>query len=83
MATVLIRVRVKPRARTASLEQRPDGSWAAQVKSPAEAGRANAELIALLAAHFHCPKAAVSIKSGISSRNKVVRIEAAAGVGEA
>jgi len=38
-------------------------------------GKANKELIALVASHFHCMKAAVSIKSGASGRMKLVRIE--------
>ena len=52
----------------------PDGSWLAQVRAPAIAGKANQELIALVASHFHCVKAAVSIKSGASGRMKLVRI---------
>ena len=46
------------------------------MKAPAIEGRANAELVALIASHFHCVKAAVSIKSGTSGRIKLVRIEA-------
>jgi uncharacterized protein (TIGR00251 family) len=75
--TRLIQVRVKPNARTSSLTQSADGSWLAEVKAPAIEGRANQELIALVAEHFHCVKAAVSIKSGASGRLKLVRIEAA------
>ncbi len=75
MPTTVIRVRVKPRARTSALTQLPDGSWVARVKSPAIEGKANKELIALVAEHFHRGKAAVSIKSGASARLKLVRIE--------
>jgi uncharacterized protein len=71
----IIRVKVKPNARTSALAQLPDGSWVAQVKAPAIEGRANKELIALVAEHFHCAKAAVSIKSGSSGRLKLLRIE--------
>jgi uncharacterized protein (TIGR00251 family) len=52
------------------------GTWLAQVKAPPVDGKANQELIALVAAHFHCSKSAVSIKSGASGRMKLVRIEA-------
>jgi uncharacterized protein YggU (UPF0235/DUF167 family) len=38
-------------------------------------GKANEELIALLAKHFECRKVDVSIKSGASGRMKLVRIE--------
>jgi len=67
-------VRVKPRARTSRLAQRPDGSWVAEVKAPAIEGRANEELIALVAEHFRCPQAHVSIKSGAAGRIKMLRI---------
>jgi uncharacterized protein (TIGR00251 family) len=73
--STIIRVKVKPNARTSALTQLPDGSWVAQVKAPAIEGRANKELIALVAEHFHCAKAAVSIKSGSSGRLKLLRIE--------
>jgi uncharacterized protein (TIGR00251 family) len=75
MAGTIIRVKVKPNAREASLTQVSDGSWLANLRSPAREGKANSELIALVAGHFRCAKAAVSIKSGASSRTKVVRIE--------
>jgi uncharacterized protein YggU (UPF0235/DUF167 family) len=46
----------------------------AQVRAPPIEGRANQELIALVAQHFECVKAAVSIKSGTSGRLKLVEI---------
>jgi len=49
------------------LAQLPDGSWVAQVRAPAIEGKANKELVGLVASHFHCVKGAVSIKSGTSS----------------
>jgi uncharacterized protein len=76
MTATVIRVKVKPNARTSALNQMHDGSWVAQVKAPAIEGRANKELIALVAEHFQCMKAAVSIKSGASGRLKLIRIEA-------
>lgn len=75
MAATVIRVKVKPKARDAMLTQLSDGSWLANLRSPAREGKANSELIALVAAHFRCAKAAVSIKSGASSRIKLIRIE--------
>jgi len=74
-APTIIRVKVKPNARQSSLEQLADGSWLARVRSPAAEGRANRELLTLVAEHFRCPKAAVSVKSGASSRSKLIRIE--------
>ncbi len=75
MTPTIIRVKVRPNARETSLEQLADGSWLARVRSPATEGKANGELLALVAGHFRRPKAAVSIKSGASSRTKLVRIE--------
>jgi len=71
---VIIQVKVKPRSRTSGLAREPDGTWTARLKSPPVDGKANAELVALVAAHFRRPKAAVSIKSGVSGRRKIVQV---------
>jgi hypothetical protein len=77
MATrsIVIQVKVKPNSRVSALAQAEGGTWLAQVKAAPVDGKANEELIALVAGHFHCPKSAVSIKSGASGRMKLVRIE--------
>lgn len=67
-----LQVKVKPRAKTSSLIQTANGTWVAQLKSPPIDGKANAELVALVAEHFKCRKAAVVIKSGASGRIKLV-----------
>ena len=77
MATLILQVKVKPKARTSSLVQATDGTWLARLKSPPVEGRANEELVALVAEHFRCRKAAVAIKSGASGRTKLVKVEAA------
>jgi len=76
MAATVLRIKVKPNARASELVQETDGSWTARVKSPPVDGKANKELIALVADRFRCPKSAVSIKSGASGRQKLVKIEA-------
>ena len=58
------------------LEELEGGTWLAQLKSPPIDGKANAELIELVATHFACRRSLVSIKSGSSGRVKRVRIEA-------
>ena len=70
----IIQVKVKPNARVSTLEEVDKGSWLAQLKSPPVDGKANKELIGLVARHFGCPKSAVSIKSGASGRMKLVKI---------
>ena len=47
----------------------------AKLKSPPVDGKANEELIALVARQFGCRRADVSIKSGASGRMKLVRVE--------
>lgn len=70
----IIQVKVKPNAKQSLLEEQPDGSWRASLKSPPVDGKANAELIALLAKHFGCAKRDVEIKAGQSSRLKTVKL---------
>jgi uncharacterized protein (TIGR00251 family) len=71
---VILKVKVKPRSRSSELVQAPDGSWIARLKSPPVDGKANAELVGLVAAHFGLPKVAVSIRSGATGRLKLVEI---------
>jgi uncharacterized protein (TIGR00251 family) len=70
-----IQVRVKPGARASTLVEESPGVWLAQLKSPPVDGKANEELIALVAKQFGCRRSAVSIKSGATGRIKLVRIE--------
>jgi uncharacterized protein len=76
VTVALLQVKVKPRARVSSLEQNADGTWLANLKSPPVEGKANEELVALVAEHFKCRKAAVTIKAGASGRTKLVKVEA-------
>ena len=70
-----IQVKVKPNARVSELEDSGDGTWIARIKSPPVDGKANDELVHLIAEQFKVRKGAVSIKSGASGRVKLVRIE--------
>lgn len=74
MSTVL-QIKVKPQSRVSALSQSEDGQWLAQIKSLPVDGKANEELIALVAKQFGCAKSKVSIKSGAASRLKLVRID--------
>jgi uncharacterized protein (TIGR00251 family) len=70
-----LQIKVKPNARASVLEEPgPDGVWRAQLKSPPVDGRANAELIALVAEKFGVRKADVEIRSGAGARLKLVRV---------
>jgi uncharacterized protein (TIGR00251 family) len=67
-------VKVKPNARQSRIERLADGSYSAELKSPPVDGKANAELIGLVAKAFGCQKSAVEIKSGGASRIKRVTV---------
>jgi len=73
----IIQVKVRPQARASVLEDAGDGTWRAQLRSPPVDGRANEELVALVARHFGCSRSAVSIKGGASGRTKWVSIDVA------
>lgn len=70
-----IRVKVKPNARVSEVSQSDDGNWIARLRSPPVDGKANEELITLIARRFGVRRAQVSIRSGASGRSKVVRID--------
>lgn len=75
MSPRIIRIKVKPNSRASLLEEKEDGTWLAQIKSPPVDGKANEELIALIAKQFGCRKSEVSIKSGGAGRVKLVQID--------
>ncbi len=70
-----LQIRVKPGAKTSALEPQDDGTWLARVQSPPVDGKANRELVELVARHFAVRRSQVSIKSGASARVKLVLIE--------
>lgn len=70
-----IEVKVKPGAGASALRQDESGAWFAELRSPPQDGKANTELIALVARQFGCRKSSVSIKRGASSRLKLIEIE--------
>lgn len=70
----IIELKVKPNARVSQLTRGEDGTWLAQLKSPPVDGRANAELIALVAEEFGVRRAQVSIRTGAGGRRKLVQI---------
>lgn len=73
-ATITITIKVKPNARASTLALGEDGVWLAQLKAPPVDGKANAELIALVAERFGVPKSRVHVAHGASGRMKRVEI---------
>lgn len=68
-------VKVKPNSKRQSIEESTDGQLTVHLKSPPVDGKANKELIELLADKYHVPKSQIRIKLGLSSRNKLVEID--------
>ena len=68
----ILMIKAKPNSRVSALSRQDDGTWLAQLKSPPVDGKANAELIELVAREFGCAKSTVSIKTGAGSKLKRV-----------
>lgn len=68
-------VKVKPNSKQQAVEELADGTLTAHLKSPPVDGKANKELIELLSEKFDVPKSYIRIKSGLSSRTKLVEID--------
>ena len=71
----IISVKVKSNSKQQQVTQADDGSFTVHLKSPPIDGKANAELIQLLAKNFGVPKSAIRIKTGASSKSKLVEID--------
>jgi uncharacterized protein YggU (UPF0235/DUF167 family) len=73
-----IQVKVTPRAKQVRIkvEQAPDGTdlYRVYVTAPAENGKANEAVIALLAESFGVAKSSLSLELGYTGRLKTVRI---------
>jgi len=67
-------IHIRPGAREAKVEKIDEGQLRVWVKSVPEKGKANAEMIELLAGHFDVPKSAVRIVIGKTAREKLVEI---------
>jgi uncharacterized protein (TIGR00251 family) len=74
MNTVLLKVRVIPRAAKSGLAGMRGDAWLVRLHAPPVDGAANDELIAILAQALGVPERAVSIASGARSRQKSVRV---------
>jgi uncharacterized protein len=69
------KVKVKPNSQQQKIEEQTDGSLNLHLKSPPVDGKANEELIKLLAEKFNVPKSHIRIKIGATSRQKLVEID--------
>ena len=70
-----LRVKVKPNSKKQAIQTAEDGSLVVSLKSPPIDGKANEELIKLLAAEFQVTKSSIRIKAGQLGRQKRIEIE--------
>lgn len=71
----ILRVKVKPNSKKQDIQTAEDGSLVISLKSPPVDGKANEELIKLLAKELNVAKSRIQIRSGLSSRQKVIEVE--------
>ena len=72
---IYLSVRVQPRARKQQIQKIGDKEYKVRVISPPSEGKANKEVIELLASHFHLPPSRLKITKGLKSRRKIVVLE--------
>lgn len=71
----ILTVQVKPNSKRQDIQVADDGRLVVHLKSPPVDGKANVELIKLLAKKYGVPKSRITIKSGVSSRLKQVEVD--------
>jgi uncharacterized protein (TIGR00251 family) len=75
---MILRVRAVPRSKTASVEKIENNLLKVHLRSPASDGRANRELLEVLAEHFGVKKSEIKILKGLMSRDKMVSVVSSA-----
>lgn len=70
-----IKLKVKPYSRQQKIDRAADESLIVYLKSPPIDGKANQELIKLLAEYYQVTKAQIKIKSGFSAKHKIIEID--------
>lgn len=68
-------IKVKPNAKQQKIETGDNGELIVRLQSPPVDGKANAELIKLLAKTYRVKKSQINIKSGLTSKIKQVEID--------
>ncbi len=68
-------IKVKPNAKHQTIIEADNGDLTVYLKSPPVDGKANRELIRLLANQFAVPQSHITIRRGTASRLKWVEIE--------
>ena len=71
----LITVKVHPRSPKPGVEKTGENEYKIRVGAAPDKGKANEELIELLAAHFDVPKSTIRVLRGTTSRVKLIAVD--------
>lgn len=69
-----INIKVKPNSKQQKIEAITEDNFVIHLKSPPVDGKANKELIEILATKFKVTKSQIIIKSGLTSKTKLIEI---------
>jgi len=72
-----IKIKVNPRSAKNEVTPNTDGSLKVKIKASPVKGKANQELIKVLADHFQVAKSQIEIAKGLTGRNKIIKINGA------
>jgi uncharacterized protein (TIGR00251 family) len=72
---IRLNVKVQPNARKQAIQRISEEEYKIHVLSPPAEGKANKEIIDVIASHFHLPRSRVKIVRGKKSRKKILILE--------
>lgn len=70
-----ITIKVITKSKNQEIQEQPDNSLKVKLKSAPVKGKANEELIELLAKHYQVAKSQIQVIRGFSARNKLIEID--------
>jgi uncharacterized protein YggU (UPF0235/DUF167 family) len=74
-ASIRLRLRVVPGARSSAVVGRLGEAWKVRVRAAPERGRANDEVVSLLADTLGVTRAAIRVVAGHAARDKIVELD--------
>lgn len=70
-----LKIKVIPNSSMNLVETELDGSLKVKLTSPPDKGKANKQLVEVLAKHYEISKSKIKILKGQTSRNKILEVE--------
>lgn len=71
---MLVKVHVVPKSKSVEIEELAEKCLRVRLLSPPIDGRANSELIELIARYYKKSKSSVTIRKGLRSRDKLIEV---------